>query len=168
MTPRRLRAKVWILWLWVAAVAVGAGGWRLYSLSRRYQERAERHEQEVRTWSSSLAVDEETLEMTRTFLDRLKQTGNSTVDGRRKTVRLIESEEASMSAVEENAELTRARIEYHDEMALKYRRAAERPWRPVAPDPPEPPLARQAARPSHAEPASPWIARGAERGADAS
>ena len=30
------------------------------------------------------------------------------------------------------------RIDYHDSLAAKYRQAAGRPWRPVAPDPPEP------------------------------
>ena len=33
-----------------------------------------------------------------------------------------------------------ARAKYHAEMALKYERAAWRPWESVPPDPPEPPI----------------------------
>jgi hypothetical protein len=42
------------------------------------------------------------------------------------------------SAIDEGFEVEDAPAAYHRAMAEKYRRAAERPWLPVEPDPPVP------------------------------
>jgi hypothetical protein len=42
------------------------------------------------------------------------------------------------SAIDEGFEVEAPPAAYHRAMAEKYRIAAERPWLPVAPDPPEP------------------------------
>lgn len=45
---------------------------------------------------------------------------------------------ARWSAIDEGFEVEAAPAAYHRAMAEKYRRAAECPWLPVEPDPPEP------------------------------
>jgi hypothetical protein len=124
-----------MLMVLVAVVAVGIGGLaqclRLRRLYLRYRDQTAHCEVMARYWSMNARWAEGVVKRSKQELADASESDNESDHSRLEKKNHIDSFTSS-------ARLYRARVAHYAEMARKYRRAASRPWLPVAPDPPEP------------------------------
>lgn len=112
----------------VAGIGVGLGCYKakgeLQARAKQYRATSTFHSQRERSWKAKCEVRTRSLDvLTRAVVKFGATTGD---------LEEIESKRRMR-------ETALKRINYHHELHVKYAEAATQPWRPVAPDPPEPP-----------------------------